>query len=1338
MQFCFGKNEWKDIVRGQEKNFLLTNGLGGFCSLTMVGSNDRNDSALLMAAMGAPQNRYHLLSNVKERLCMESGDINLWSQQFCNGETVDSQKGYLFLNQFSYEYLPTWNYQAKGIEVEKTIVMPQGENTVGIRYRVFKECDKPVTMEVTPLFQFVSKGTLLSKEQFFSFDGEKVESNGISLYLQTDGVVETREIAYEDGLYYEKDHRDGRDYIGRCASLFTVSFELTEREQEFVLIFSTEKANRTMQRMIPEAVKHCENIVSKAALSDEVGNMLAQSVCAYMAKTRDGGKTILAGFPFFTDWGRDTMICLPGCIAAGYHQEAVQILRNFMRHEKKGLLPNLFPEGESAAFYNTVDAALLFFNAAYEYLKATKDACFAKEVIVCMDSIIGNYKRGTDYHIAMDEDGLIMAGADKEQLTWMDVRFGDILPTPRHGKPVDINALWYNALCVADYVRKEYLEEEPVYEELAAQVKESFISQFWMEEGYLRDVISMCEDNREALAEYRAFEKRECDIELLRMQNLPDNQIRPNQIWAVSLPYSMPDDKMAEGVLKITYERLFTPYGLRTLDRADDDYHPYYDGPQEKRDMAYHQGTVWPWLMGEYYLAFLQHAKDKENAISTVRRQLESMSSCLSEGCLGHVAEVYDGIRPAVSKGCFAQGWSDCELLRVYVRLDELERELSGIHGMTGRSKKALFESAEFEKNFGYDGDDLGAVIDKKAQITTFKVWAPTATAVNLNLYGKGDVSSNSRISTQAMTQVGKGVWSIVIKENLDRTYYTYSVTVDGKTLETADIYAKACGVNGQRSMVVDLEQTNPEGWEDDSPVADRRDAGCIYELHIKDFSYAVSSGVSGKNRGKYLAFTEKDSAAMQHLISMGVSYVHLLPFYDYGSVDEASDNDEQFNWGYDPVNYLIPEGSYSSNPFNGEVRIRETKKMIRALHEEGIGVIMDVVFNHTYSTDSWFERTVPGYYYRMDDSGKLTNGSACGNDTASDRRMYRKYMKDAVKYLLTEYHLDGLRFDLMGLHDVQTMNEIRAMVDELPGGDKILLYGEPWSAGYSGFREGAEPATRANIDKLHDGIAMFCDYTRDSIKGSVFWDKEPGYANTTDSVQRDALTGSIKHAVQAWQNMKEDDFGENHVRNSEGARDMLEPFYPKTPRQIISYVSAHDNYTLWDKLIITCKEEPDFNKEPDAELLQINKFIAGIVFTCMGQPFMQAGEEFARTKLGAGDSYNLSPSLNRLDYERKDLLSDLVEYYKGLISFRKSNPVFGAQMEEAVNEIKFIPLAEPVIGFVLRDLCVYYNPLSEEIPVELPDGEYTLVSDGRCFGEREKVSGKLILLPKTVTILQK
>ena len=437
-------------------------------------------------------------------------------------------------------------------------------------------------------------------------------------------------------------------------------------------------------------------------------------------------------------------------------------------------------------------------------------------------------------------------------------------------------------------------------------------------------------------------------------------------------------------------------------------------------------------------------------------------------------------------------------------------------------------------------------------------------------------------------------------------------------------------------------------------------------------------------------------------------------------------------------MNYLIPEGSYSTNPYFGQVRIQEAKRMIQALHEEGIGVVMDVVFNHTYHLDSHFEKTVPGYYYRMDESGKYTNGSACSNDTASDRKMYRKYMLDAVRYLFTEYHLDGMRFDLMGLHDVETMNAIRALVDSLPGGDDLLVYGEPWSAGYSGFRPGAVPAVRDNLHMLSEGISVFCDYTRDSIKGSVFRSKEPGYVNTDDEEQRRLLVTSIKHAVRGWQGIPAQEFGLNYVKNDDGPYGELSPFYPVSPRQIISYVSAHDNYTLWDKLMITCKQAPDFGEEPDERLIQMNKMIAGIVFTCMGQPFLQAGEEFGRTKQGAGDSYNLSPRLNQMDYNRALQMQDLTEYYKGLIALRKEMPFWGEEMENATELLRFVDVAEPLVGFEIGNLLIYYNPLESEVTVSLPSTGYVLLSDGTCFDEKPyEIADIIKLKAKTVTILK-
>ncbi|MBQ8822759.1 MAG: type I pullulanase [Lachnospiraceae bacterium] len=1340
MRFCFGKSDWKDISRGQERCFLLTNGLGGYCSLSMVGSNDRNDQALLMAALVSPNKRYHILTNVKERLCMESGDISLYSQQVMKDGEIGSRRGYLFLNEFLYDTLPVWTYQAKGIELVKTVVMPQGENTVGIHYKVYKECEEPVMLEVTPLFQFVPKGKLLEKGQSFSFTGKSVRSNGLELFIQTDGTVKEEPLSYVEDLYYEKDARDGRDYLGRSAYNHRITFEITQREQEFYIIFSMEEGMRTMERMLPEARKHAEELINKSGIRDEIGRELVKGAYSFVsAKTSTGGKTILAGFPFFADWGRDTMIALPGCcIATGRYEDAKSILRSFMKYCHKGLMPNLFPEGEEQALYNTVDAALLFIQAVYEYYRATGDDCFVKEALPVMEEIIHWYRVGTDFHIRMDTDGLIMAGGELEQVTWMDVRMGDILPTPRHGKPVEISAYWYNALKIVDELREKIGNQPAVYEELAQQVKESFLKAFWMEEqGYLRDVVSVNEDNLRELIKYRHFEGRDCDRESLLEKHLPDEQMRPNQIWAVSLPYTMLSTEQAESVLKLVYEKLYTPYGLRSLSHDEEDYHPFYEGPQEKRDMAYHQGTVWPYPLGQYYLGYLKTAGDKEKAAATVRRQLESMVSCLTEGCLGHIAEVYDGEKPHVSKGCFAQAWSDGELLRVYAALEELERTFTRGKGMTGKEKKELFESASFEENFTYDGDDLGANYDKEKGRTTFKVWAPTASSVSVNFYRSGGEVDGDFIGCMAMEKEDGGVWSYSSPENLCGVYYTYLVTAEGEIKETGDIYAKACGVNGKRSMVVRLEETNPVGWELDRPVGKRKEAGTIYELHIKDFSNQPESGVREAYRGKYLAFTEKEAFCVKRLKELGISYVHLLPFYDYGSVDETGDAN-QFNWGYDPVNYLIPEGSYATNPYLGQVRIKEAKCMIQALHEAGIGVIMDVVFNHTYSLDSHFEKTVPGYYYRMDDSGKYTNGSACGNDTASDRKMYRKYMLDAVKYLFTEYHLDGMRFDLMGLHDVETMNEIRELVNGLPGGEELLIYGEPWSAGYSGFRKGAVPAVRDNLHLLSEGISVFCDYTRDSIKGSVFQAKEPGYVNTCDEEQRRLLTQSIKHSVLGWQGLTAEEFGCNYVRNDEGPYGGLAPLYPVSPRQIISYVSAHDNYTLWDKLMITRKDAPDFSQTPQEDILQMNKMAAGIVFTSLGQPFLQAGEEFARTKLGAGDSYNLSPDLNQLDYKRAMQLQELTQYYKGLIAIRKEIPFFGAEMERAYENLHFLDLEEPMVGYTLGNLLVYYNPMEQEMTVRLPGAGYYLLSDGTCFEKNPyEVVGNVRLKAKTVTILK-
>lgn len=601
---------------------------------------------------------------------------------------------------------------------------------------------------------------------------------------------------------------------------------------------------------------------------------------------------------------------------------------------------------------------------------------------------------------------------------------------------------------------------------------------------------------------------------------------------------------------------------------------------------------------------------------------------------------------------------------------------------------KALFESAEFRRAYTYEGDDLGAVYAPER--TVFKVWAPTAERVALRLYKNGSAqecvapgSAEERAGAASvvcadeesgaasaewadgvlgeltMERGERGVWQKSVEGDLAGIYYTWLVTADGETKECADIYGKAAGVNGQRSMVVDLAATDPAGWEHEHAALQAEKepkSPVIYEVHVKDFSNDANSGVPEAYRGKYMAFTCRETClggdvtkptCVSYLKMLGITHVHLLPMFDYGSVDEAGSGD-QFNWGYDPVNYNVPEGSYSTDPFHGEVRIRECKEMIQALHAAGIRVVMDAVYNHTYTADSWFQRTVPYYYYRLNDDGSFSNGSACGNDTASERPMYRKYMIDSICYWAQEYHLDGFRFDLMGLHDVDTMNEIRRALDKLPCGERILMYGEPWAGGPTAMEAGNEQALKANALLLDKRIAFFNDDTRDCIKGSVFFPKIPGFVNGENG-----LEDQIRSSVLAWCD------GKGGYR-------------PHDPLQVLAYVSAHDNYTLWDKLMLTRYEEPDFLRR-DEEILRQNRLAAGVYLTCLGIPFFQAGEEGARTKLGIGDSYNSPAAINQLDWKRIYEYNELVDYYIGLIALRQHFYAYQADSMDVLERISFL-----------------------------------------------------------------
>lgn len=638
----------------------------------------------------------------------------------------------------------------------------------------------------------------------------------------------------------------------------------------------------------------------------------------------------------------------------------------------------------------------------------------------------------------------------------------------------------------------------------------------------------------------------------------------------------------------------------------------------------------------------------------------------------------------------------------------------------SGKDWREIFESKEFDEKYTYEGNDLGANYSKDE--TLFKVWAPTAEDVVLNIYKDGN-KSTVKESFQ-MEYDKKGVWSVKVEGDLHKTYYTYTINADGNVNETGDVYAKACGVNSLRSMVVDLSRTNPEGWEEDKHVLYPLDETEIWEVHIGDFSNDINSGVKKEYRGKYLAFTEENTTlkndnvhptCLNYLKNLGITHVHLLPSFDYGSVDESKN--EGFNWGYDPVNYNVPEGSYSTDPFNGEVRIMEFKKMVQALHKAGLSVVMDVVYNHTYSLDSNFNKTVPYYYYREEEDGTYCNGSACGNDTASERKMYQKYMIDSVLYWMNEYHVDGFRFDLMGLHDTETMNLIREAINKSENGKDIIIYGEPWSAGPSNFKNGYKPATKDAIRELNDEISIFNDDTRDAAKGKFNELESPGFVN-----------GGVG-------------FEERIKRAFLGLIDASYKEQPKQPNQIINYVSAHDNSTFWDKLVDSVKKNKDYLTK-DYELLSMNKLGAAFVQLSYGIPFMQAGEEAGRTKLGEDNSYNLSRELNKLDWSRMYEFEDLMNYYKGLIALRKELRNFYDLSKYSLENISFIEnLPEQVIGCKIKagtkgnwsEIIIIFNASKNDVKVNI-DGEWDLLVNKNCANIETKELVKEFVVTEAIS----
>ena len=625
-------------------------------------------------------------------------------------------------------------------------------------------------------------------------------------------------------------------------------------------------------------------------------------------------------------------------------------------------------------------------------------------------------------------------------------------------------------------------------------------------------------------------------------------------------------------------------------------------------------------------------------------------------------------------------------------------------------NKKVNYQTyaAELDKT-AYSGSDLGAVWSEDS--TTFKVWAPKAATVKLNLYehGSDEEGDGGSIATKTMELDKKtGVWSIKVSGNLAGKYYTYSVKNGDTVTETGDVYAKACGVNGKRSMVVNLNSTNPDGWENDVHVTvSNPTEASVWEVSVADFSSSESSGVSKSNRGKFLAFTEEGTTVngiqggtptcVDYLKKLGVKYVQIMPFCDFGSVDESKDIMSQYNWGYDPVNYNCPDGSYSTNPYDGNVRIKECKQMIQALHNAGIGVIMDVVYNHTYSTDSVFQNTVPNYYYRMNEDGTFSNGSGCGNDTASEHKMFRKYMIDSVTYWAKEYHIDGFRFDLMGVHDIETMNEIRKAVNKVD--PTICIYGEGWAADTPQYPADSL-AMKGNVSHM-PGIAVFSDELRDGLCGPV-WKKEKGAFLAGVPGAEMSVKFGIVAAIE-------------HPQVRCDSVNYSQKPWAEQPTQMISYVSCHDGLCLVDRLKASM---PGATPE---QLVRLDKLAQTVVFTSQGIPFIYAGEEVMRDKQGVDNSYKSPDAVNAIDWRRKTTNGDVFMYYKRLIDLRKSHPAFRMGDAERVRKhLEFLPVeGQNLIAFRLKDhangdswedIIVAFNSRMTPARLEVPVGKYTVV----------------------------
>jgi pullulanase len=631
----------------------------------------------------------------------------------------------------------------------------------------------------------------------------------------------------------------------------------------------------------------------------------------------------------------------------------------------------------------------------------------------------------------------------------------------------------------------------------------------------------------------------------------------------------------------------------------------------------------------------------------------------------------------------------------------------------------ALYDSPEFISKFTYTGNDLGVNYTRAA--TTLRVWAPTAKAVNVVIYEE----SNSPYSSGKLIPMKydvKGTWVARLKGNQDGTIFNYRVQVNGANNEAVDPYVRATTVNGLRGVIVDLSTTNPNGWSKSKPkFSGKPTDAIIYELHVRDLSMDVSSGFPAAQKGKYVAFTNTNTAfagqktGISAIKDLGITHVELLPIFDFATVDE---NNPTFNWGYDPQNYNVPEGSYSTDPTNPKLRIKELKSAILSLHKQGLRVNMDAVYNHVSNASTFSQNLiVPNYFFRRDDNGNLTSGSGCGNDVASERPMVRKFIVDSVKYWANEYNMDGFRFDLMGLMDIKTINEITAALKKID--PTILVIGEGWNMG---TLPANQRANQLNIQKLN-GVSHFNDQIRDGVKGSVFDSADTGFATGKNGAKTDVMAGI--------------------VGNVDYSTTIASKWVTSYPGQSVNYVESHDNMTLVDKIKASVKDAKP------SDIAQLSQFSTSIAFLSQGLPFMQAGQEFLRSKDGDTNSYKSSDAINSLKWNTRKSNISTVNYYKGLIALRKAHPAFRMTTTEQVkSNLKFLNSPEGTIVYTLNGaavkdkaatIVVIHNANLGEQSISLPKGGSwsVLVDNGRAgVSVIRKVSGDTIKVDGRTTVV--